>query len=104
MVFAQLSAGAERREEVEYSLLMQLAATVAILKAARQMGLVDDLGCVSTLGEEPVEMPEQMYQRAICHASEELQTDMMQLLCTYPKVTFMPSKSLLSIVMLVRIM
>ena len=59
------------------------------------MGLVDDIGCISMAGEEPVHMPEQIFQRAIIHTSEELQTDMMQLLCTYPKVTVLPSESLL---------
>ena len=36
---------------------MQLAAIIAILKAARQMGLIDDIGRISTAGEEPVDMP-----------------------------------------------
>ena len=74
--------------------LVQLAATVAILKTARQMGLVDDIGCINVNEEASVEISEQIYDRAVCHASEELQTDMMQLLCSYPKVTVMPSRLL----------
>ena len=75
---------------MEYGL--QLAALVAVLKSARHMGMVDDIRCVSIPGEEAVTIPEQIFVRAICHASEELQTSAMQLICTYNRVTLMPSK------------
>lgn len=74
---------------------MQLAACIAILKSARQLGLVEDLGHVSSSAGDSVEIPARVYYRAICHASEELQTEAMQLICTYPKVTALPSKSCL---------
>lgn len=72
-------------------LCLQLAALIAILKPARQMGLVDQICYISIAGEEAITIPEEIFRRAICHSSEELQTDAMHLVCTYPKVTLMPS-------------
>lgn len=69
---------------------MQLAACIAILKSARQLGLVEDISKVAVTGGF-VEIPQQIYNRAICHSAEELQTDAMQLICSSPKPTLVPS-------------
>ena len=72
--------------------IVQLAALVAVLKPARQLGLADSILCMECSGEEPIAVPKEAFYRAICHSSEELQTDTMQLICSYPKVTLMPSR------------
>ena len=68
----------------------QIAALVAILKAARQLHLVDDLSEVLCPGEDPIIIPEGLIMRAISHTSEALRVDAMHLICIHPKMTLLP--------------
>ena len=71
---------------------VQVATLVAILKTARQMGLYQDLACVSVPGEGSVPIPEELLQRAVASSSESLQVDALQLACVHPKATSLPGK------------
>ena len=63
---------------------------MAILKTARQLGLYQDLACVSVPGEGSLEIPEELLQRAVARSTESLQVDALQLACVHPKATSLP--------------
>ena len=73
---------------------LQVATLVAILKTARQMGLYQDLACVSVPGEGSVAIPEQLLQRAVASSTGSLQVDALQLACVHPRATSLPGKAL----------
>ncbi len=75
-------------------LLLQVATLVAILKTARQMGLYQDLGCVSVPGEGSVTIPERLLQRAVASRVESLQVDALQLACVHPRTTSLPGEAM----------
>jgi hypothetical protein len=70
----------------------KVASLVAVLKVARQLQLVRDLGVVSIPGHPPVVIPEELLQRAICHSNESLLVDALTLACVHPKTTAMPGR------------
>ena len=72
--------------------LLQVATLVAILKTARQMGLYQDLACVSVPGEGKVKIPHQLLQQAAASSSESLQVDALQLACVHPRATSLPGE------------
>ena len=72
---------------------MQVATLVAILKTARQLGLYQDLACVTVPGEGTLEIPEELLQRAVARSTESLQVDALQLACVHPKATSLPGQS-----------
>ncbi|KAL0046958.1 hypothetical protein WJX82_002976, partial [Trebouxia sp. C0006] len=76
----------------------QVATLVAILKTARQMGLYQDLGCVSVAGEGSVAIPERLLQRAVASRVESLQVDALQLACVHPRTTSLPGDVELGII------
>ena len=67
---------------------------VAILKTARQIGLYQDLGCVSVPGEGSVTIPERLLQRAVASRVESLQVDALQLACVHPRTTSLPGEAM----------
>ncbi len=75
-------------------MLLQVATLVAILKTARQMGLYQDLGCVSVPGEGSVTIPERLLQRAVATRNESLQVDALQLACVHPRTTSLPGEAM----------
>lgn len=84
---------------VRHHRLLQVATLVAILKTARQMGLYQDLGCVSVPSEGSVTIPEQLLQRAVASRVESLQVDALQLACVHPRTTSLPGKAMSSLLM-----
>ncbi|DBA69567.1 TPA: hypothetical protein ACH3X2_012764 [Trebouxia sp. C0005] len=76
----------------------QVATLVAILKTARQIGLYQDLGCVSVPGEGSVTIPERLLQRAVASRVESLQVDALQLACVHPRTTSLPGDVELGII------
>lgn len=68
---------------------MQVAALVAIIKAARQMSLMDSIDQLPAPGGG-LAIPVAMLREAAGHRSEALRVDAMQLACVHPRTTAMP--------------
>ncbi|KAK9842206.1 hypothetical protein WJX81_000582 [Elliptochloris bilobata] len=69
----------------------RVAALVAVLKAARALGLVDALDEVRLPGSGPYALPEALLQSAVASADEGLAIDAVQMACTHQKATVLPS-------------
>jgi hypothetical protein len=72
--------------------VLQVAAVVSILKAARQLGMVYSLARIVVPGQAEVIIPRKVLERALRHSSEALRGDVFQLICINPKLSLMPSK------------
>ena len=68
----------------------QVAALVAVLKVARQLGLISELGRVALPGQPPVTIPGALLRQAMSHGNEGLLVDAMTLACVHPKTAAMP--------------
>lgn len=69
----------------------QVAALVAVLKAARSVGLAEDLAAVQVPGGgAPIAIPAAMLRTAVAHRSESLRVDALQLACSHPKTSSLP--------------
>lgn len=69
---------------------VQVAALVAVLKAARALGLVDTLDEVRLPGTAPLALPEVLLQSAVASADEGLAIDAVQMACTHQKSVVLP--------------
>lgn len=73
--------------------MLQVATVVAVLRAARQLGLLEVVTRVEMPGQPPVDIPIGILQRAVRHSSEGLRTEALHLLCGHPKLTRQLSES-----------
>ncbi len=64
-----------------------MATVVALARAARQLGLVDEVSSIKMPGQAPVDIPTAVLQRAVRHSSEGLRTEALHLLSGHPKLT-----------------
>ena len=65
---------------------------VCILKAARSVGLAEDLASVGDPGGggAQIAIPAAMLRAAVGHRSESLRVDALQLACSHPKTSSLP--------------
>ena len=67
-----------------------MAALIAVLKAARQLALLNDVEELRIPHHAPISIPRRVLEMAIRHSSETLRMDALQLVCTHPKLNLLP--------------
>ena len=67
-----------------------MAALIAVLKAARQLALLNDVEELRIPHHEPIGIPRRVLEMAIRHSSEALRMDALQLVCMHPKMNLLP--------------